>query len=181
MAYAERHVLEREYQPMRGPARVARLLRAEMERRHVSAKELAMQLKAWASEDPVNRWSLDYRTIQHAMAGTACALDTYLVLSGFFGWDFTESVQTPIHGADPLSAREAEVERQLTQVAALQARVERDRAARGRPPSGLGWLARRPSEGGALTHGGLGIVAEQAPEAEAPGPLLACHFEGAPQ
>lgn len=142
MAYAELHVLERGYQPLRGPARVAPLLRAEMEARAVSAKELAYQIKLWAAEDPANRWPVDYRTIQHAAAGTACALDTYLTLSGFFGWDWVEEVQVPIHGADPLEEREARVARQLAQVAALQARVERDRALRDQAPSGLAAMAR---------------------------------------
>lgn len=124
------HVLERESQPVRGAGRVAPLLRREMEARNVSAKELALLLKAWAKSDPAHRWPIDYRTIQHAAAGTACSLDTYLTLSGFFGWDFVEDVQTPIRGADPLTDREAIVARQLAQAAALQARVERERAVR---------------------------------------------------
>lgn len=131
MAQLGTHVLERGSQStLRGAARIAPLLRREMEARNLSAKELAFEMKAWSAQDPLNRWPVDYRTIQHAAAGTACALDTYLALSGFMGWDFTESVQTPIHGADPLTAREAELESQLTQVAALQARVERDREIR---------------------------------------------------
>ena len=179
MTFAEQHVLERGSQPLRGAGRVASQLRAEMERRGLSAKELALALRSWAGDDPRNRWAVDYRTIQHAMAGTACALDTYLALSGFFGWDFSETVQTPIHGADPLSAREAEVARQLNQVAALQARVERDRAIRGRPPTGLGWLARRPSEGRPFAIGPVGIVAESTPgeDPEAVGPANLELFE----
>ena len=153
MTYAELHVLERGSQVVRGAARVAPLLRTEMDARGVSAKELALALRVWAAEDPANRWAVDYRTIQHAMLGTACSLDTYLALAGYFGWDFTESVVTPIHGADPLAAREAEVVRQLNQVAALHARVERDRASRGHPSFGLAWLARGPSEGGSRAFG----------------------------
>lgn len=158
------HVLERGSQTLRGARRVGAQLKSEMDRRGISAKELALALKGWAAKDPSNRWSVDYRTIQHAMAGTACALDTYLALSGYFGWDFSETIQTPIHGADPLSAREAEVARQLTQVAALHARVERDRALRGRPPVGLGWLAPRPAEGRAFPAGEAGAFVE--PETE---------------
>lgn len=130
MPQTRMHVLEREFQPVRGAGRIAPLLRREMDERGVSAKELAFEMKAWAKQDPANRWALDFRTIQNAAAGTACALDTYLALSGFFGWDFVENVLTPIRGADPLADREAEVERQLRQVAALQARVERDRELR---------------------------------------------------
>lgn len=130
MASTEQHVLEREYQPLRGPARIAPLIRAEMEGRGITAKELAMLIKAWAADDPRNRWAVDYRTIQNAMAGSACALDTYLALSGYFGWDFTENVQTPIHGADPTTARERELHARLAQAAALHQRIERDRALR---------------------------------------------------
>lgn len=130
MAQLGTHVLERGSQPVRGAARVAPLLRREMEERHLSAKELAFEMRAWATQDPANRWAVDYRTIQHAAAGNACALDTYLALVGFLGWDFAEDVQTPIRGADPLADREAEIEAQRTQIAALQARVERDRQVR---------------------------------------------------
>jgi hypothetical protein len=154
MSLAEQHVLERGSQPTRGASRVAAELRAEMEDRRLTAKELALLMRGWAAEDPVHRWALDYRTIQHAMAGTACALDTYLALAGFFGWDFSEAIQTPIHGADPLSAREAEVVRQLHQAAALQARVERDRALRRAAAPSLGRLARGPAPRRARTHGG---------------------------
>lgn len=179
MSLMERHVLERGYQPVRGLARVASILRAELDDRRISAKELAVLMRGWAAQDPRNRWAVDFRTIQNAAGGIACALDTYLALAGYFGWDFTENVQTPIHGADPLSAREAEVARQLTQVAALQARVERDRALRGRPPAGLGWLAPRPIERSSWADGSEGTRAEQAPEDLGP-PNLDL-FEGAPR
>lgn len=162
------HVLERKSQSVRGASRIAPRLRDEMDARGLTAKELAMQMRGWSSEDPSHRWPLDYRTIQHAMLGTACALDTYLALAGYFGWDFIESVQSPIHGADPLSAREAEVVRQLTQVSALQARVERDRALRARVAPLVDRLARGPSENGTWPIGGQGTEAEQAPEALGP-------------
>jgi hypothetical protein len=148
MTHAEKHVLVRGYLSLRGIGRVAQQLRGAMEARSLSAKELAMRLKSWAAEDPVNRWPVDFRTIQNAMQGQTCTLDTYLALSGFFGWDWVESIQAPIHGADPLTSREREVARQLSQVAALQARVERDRAARSQAATGLGGEAReRPSRG----------------------------------
>jgi hypothetical protein len=180
MSLAELHVLERGSQPVRGAARVAPILRDEMDARRITAKELAADMRRWASDDARHRWAPDYRTIQHAMAGTACALDTYLALAGYFGWDFSEAVQTPIHGADPLSAREAEVVRQLNQAAALQARLERDRAVRGRPPLGLGWLARRPSEERPFASSPLGARLEQAAEedADALGPPNLDLFEG---
>lgn len=163
MAYPELHVLERRSQVARGAARIATSLRAEMEARGLTAKELAYELKLWAGDDPANRWALDYRTIQHAAAGTACALDTYLTLSGYFGWDWVEEVQTPIHGADPLTAREAQVARQLAQVAALQARVERDRSLRSQAPIGLGRMARESASLGPREAREPRAFAEQAP------------------
>jgi hypothetical protein len=163
MAYSELHVLERKSQVAYGAQRVASALRAEMEARGLSAKELAYELKLWAAEDPANRWALDYRTIQNAAAGTACALDTYLPLSGYFGWDWVESIQTPIHGADPLAAREAQLARQLAQVAALQARVERDRTLRSQASIGLGRTARGSAQGGAREACEPRAFTEQAP------------------
>jgi hypothetical protein len=163
MSHRGLHVLEREYQALRGPARVGERLRVEMEACGLSAKELAAALRVWAQADPAHRWPVDYRTIQHAMAGTACALDTYLALSGFFGWDFVESVQTPIRGADPLTDREAEVERQLTQVAALQARVERERALRAPAASRLDLAARERPRASPRTAGEGRTFTEQAP------------------
>lgn len=123
------HVLERKYQLVRGGRRVAPLLSAEMEERGISAKELAQQINMWAALDPANRQPLDYRTIQNATAGS-CGLETYFTLSGFFGWDFIEEVQTPVVGADPISAREAALVRHQAQVAAIHARLQRERAAR---------------------------------------------------
>jgi hypothetical protein len=151
MAFTEQHVLERGYQPLRGPARIAPLIRAEMDDRGLTAKELALLMKAWAADDPRNRWALDFRTIQHAMAGTACALDTYLALSGFFGWDFTENVQTPIHGADPMTARERQLEARLAQASALHERIERERALRTAAAPLLALVERRSAVQGSRT------------------------------
>lgn len=130
------HVLERKSQVMRGGRRVAPRLRAEMEALGVSAKELAILVRAWARQDAANRQALDYRTIQNAMAGS-CGLETYFTLSGYFGWDFIEEVQAPVVGNDPLAAREADLERHLAEAAAIHARLQRERAARS-SPSGLG-------------------------------------------
>lgn len=132
---------------------MAPLLKAEMEARGLTAKELSLRMRVWAAADPANRWAVEYRTIQNAADGTACALDTYLALSGYFGWDFVERIQTPIHGADPIAAREAELERQLSQVAALQARLERERALRAGASGGLGGVAGQPPRRGARASG----------------------------
>lgn len=176
MSLAELHVLERGSQPTRGIPRVSAQLRAEMDARRITAKELAMQMRYWAANDPENRWALDYRTIQHAAAGTACTLDSYLALAGFFGWDFTEAVETPIHGADPSSAREAELVRQLNSAAALQARIERDRWLRRAAAPSLGRMARGQASRGARADGRQGTRAEQAP-AEVDGPANGDLFE----
>ena len=150
MTQSGAHVLERQTQyAQRGHRRVAPLLRREMEERGLTAKELALQMKAWARSDPANRWAVEYRTIQNAADGTACALDTYLALSGFFGWDFVERLQTPIHGADPITAREIELAQQLAQVAALQNRVERARALRSEDAAVADFPAREPPPEGA--------------------------------
>lgn len=141
MSLAEQHVLERKSQPVRGARRVAPHLRAEMKARGVTAKELAMQIATWARQDPANRQAIDFRTIQNAADGTACAFETYLTLGGFLGWDFIEIVQTPVVGADPQTARERELERHLAQAAALHARVERDRAIRTATAPALAFMA----------------------------------------
>jgi len=60
-------------------------------------------------------------------------------IAAAYGWDFVEAVMTPVVGADPITARENEIEQRLTEAAALHARLERERSARGAPkdPGGL--------------------------------------------
>lgn len=152
MAYAELHVLERKSPVVRGGRRVAPALRAEMEARGATAKELADEIKLWARHDPIHRQAVDYRTIQKAMDGQ-CALETFFTLAGFFGWDFGEQVLTPVIGADPLTAREVELEQRLASAAALHARVERDRALRAAAAPALALVARAPAVPGARTGG----------------------------
>lgn len=147
MTSTGRRVLAREYQPMRGAGRVAPMLRESMADLGVSAKELAMQMRSWAALDPEHRWPVDYRTIQNAMQGNACTLDTYLALAGFLGWEFAERIQTPIHGADPLTALEIEIERERAEINAREVRLQRGRAANS---------ARR-----AVVSGGLRLVPEE--------------------
>lgn len=129
MTYAELHVLERKPQGAYGARRVAPLLRQSMDDMGVTAKELARELAAWAALDPANRQALDYRTIQNAAGGVACALETYLTLSGFFGWGFIEAVQAPIVGADQLTALEIEIERERVEIATREALLNRRLAA----------------------------------------------------
>ena len=66
-------------------------------------------------------------------------------LAAFFGWDFTEAVMTPVHGADPTTARERELETRLSQAAALHARIERERALRTATAPRLALVERAPA------------------------------------
>jgi len=75
------------------------------------------------------RASIDVRTARSAKEGS-CGPSTFDALAGAFGWDFIEQVMTPCVGADPLAAREAELEQRLAEAAAVHARLERERAAR---------------------------------------------------
>ncbi len=92
-------------------------VRGFLEQLRLSEKELAMKAK------------IDVRTARSAKEGS-CGPLTFDALARAFGWDFIEQVMTPCVGADPLSAREAELERQMAEVAAVDARLERERAAR---------------------------------------------------
>lgn len=129
MTYSGVHVLERKSQVAYGASRIAPVLKAAMAERNVSAKELARELDLWAAEDPRNRQTLDYRSIQNAAGGVACAFETYLTLSGFFGWGFINAVQAPIVGADELTALEIEIERERVEIATREALLSRRLAA----------------------------------------------------
>ena len=72
---------------------------------------------------------LDLRTVQHAFNGS-CALDTYDALCGALGWDFEEQVMAPRMGGDRLTSLEKDYERQRAQMAALDRRIETERALR---------------------------------------------------
>lgn len=136
MAWLRRRVLGPEARFMRpvrrylrAGLRIAPMLREEMAERGLTAKELALEIEGWAARDLANRKPLDWRTIKHAMEGS-CEIDTYLMLGGFFGWPFIEQLHTPVVGADPIQAEEAELERMLNTAAAIHARLERRRTAR---------------------------------------------------
>lgn len=135
MAFFPTRVLDRETRFMRAPSyvrgglRIAPMLREEITERGLSVKELALEIEAWASRDAANRKALDWRTVKKATEGS-CELDTALNLIGFFGWDFAEALLTPIAGADPLTAREAERDQMLAAASAIGARLDREHAAR---------------------------------------------------
>jgi hypothetical protein len=75
-------------------------------------------------------------------------------LAAFFGWDFTEAVMTPVHGADPTTARERELETRLSQAAALHARIERERALRTAAAPRLALVAGEAAVHGSPSRGG---------------------------
>ena len=55
-------------------------------------------------------------------------LDDVHTLASAYGWDFIESVMTPVVGDDPIAALEKEIENEKRGIAAREARLERLRA-----------------------------------------------------
>jgi hypothetical protein len=114
--------------PSRGE-RVAAWVERRLKTTGMTLSELAFQAQ------------VDKRDLQRLFRDKSCGWRLEDDLAAFFGWDFTEAVMTPVHGADPLTAREKAVEQQLAQAAALNARLERERAARAAHDARLGELA----------------------------------------
>jgi hypothetical protein len=79
--------------------------------------------------DLVQRAGLDKRSAASVLEGH-CGPRAWDALSAAFGWDMIEAVMAPVVGADPIAAREAELEARLAAAAALHARLERERTAR---------------------------------------------------
>jgi hypothetical protein len=103
--------------PARGE-RIATWVENYMQRNGLGVGELAFRVGA------------DKRDIRRLITDRSCGPRLNDDLEAAFGWDFIEQVATPVVGADPISAREAELERHIRQVEALHARIERERAAR---------------------------------------------------
>lgn len=78
------------------------------------------------------RVGIDLRTARSAKEGS-CGPHTFDAMSRAFGWDFIEFVMTPVVGADPITAREREIENERKEIAAREARLDRARAARRMP------------------------------------------------
>jgi hypothetical protein len=116
------HVLERKSQVLRLREWVAYELRAEMEDRGVTAKELSRLI----SEE--TEYSLDPRTIQNAMAGS-CSLDTYEVLVAIFGWDFADRTIERVRQETRLASLEKEIVHERARIRHREAELERLRAA----------------------------------------------------
>lgn len=111
------------------PARAERVARAT---------EYFMRVRGLSVGEVAFAAQVDKRDLQRLLRDRSCGSRLEDDLAAYFGWDFTEMVMTPIHGADPTSAREAEIARHLQQAAALSARVARDRAARDGASAALG-------------------------------------------
>lgn len=110
--------------PSRGE-RVAVWVQHHMDMSGVSLCELAFRIKA------------DKRDLRRLLTEASCGHRLEDCLAAYFGWDFVEAVMTPAIGADPITARERELEARRAQAAAIHARLERDRAARSfAPPTG---------------------------------------------
>lgn len=105
--------------PARGE-RIAAWVERYMAENGLSVGELAFRVKA------------DKRDIRRLLNDRSCGPRLNDDLEAAFGWDFIEQVATPVVGADPITAREREVEQRLAQAAALHARVEREREVRTR-------------------------------------------------
>jgi hypothetical protein len=134
------HVLERKSQSLRLREWVALELRAEMEDRGLTAKELSRRI----SEE--TEYALDYRTIQNAMAGT-CTLDTYEVFVAAFGWDFAD--------------RTIERVRQETRLASLEKEIADERARIREREAGLSQLKAAHRARDAAPGGVLRLVSEE--------------------
>lgn len=110
--------------PARGE-RIASWVERYMQAHGLTVSELAFRVNA------------DKRDVRRMLAERTCGSRLNDDLEAAFGWDFIEQVATPVVGADPLTFREAQLEQHQAQVAAIHARLERERAARS-TPSGVG-------------------------------------------
>lgn len=111
--------------------RVARELRGL----GMSAKEIA-RLVLWRTKYPI-----EVKTIQNAMAGSV-SLDTYDLLVGTFGWDFSRNVMAPRVGKTPLEALEEEISFDRSQLAAREAQFQRRLEAERARSASLGGVLR---------------------------------------
>jgi hypothetical protein len=134
-------VMERECQPLRPQDVVRDALRASMEAHGLTAKELSREIREQTGQ------VLDYRTIQNAAGPGSCSLETYFVLCGFFGWDFTDQTMTPAIGASRIASLEREIAHEKAVIRSREAQLARLRSAA---------VAR-----GAATGGTLRLVGEE--------------------
>lgn len=119
--------------------RVAGWLREQ----RLTAKEVAMRAK------------LDERTARSLLEGS-CGVRAFDALARAYSWPFIESVMEPAVGADPLTAREMELEARQAETAALHARVERERALRLAPGASVRGAVRLAARAGVVSDSPLG-------------------------
>jgi len=103
--------------PARGE-RIATWVEAHMAAHGLSVGELAFKVRA------------DKRDIRRLLHERSCGPRLNDDLERVFGWDFIEQVATPVVGADPVTARERDLERRQAEVSAIHARLIRERNAR---------------------------------------------------
>lgn len=109
------------------------------------------------------RANIDVRTARSAKEGS-CGPATFDALAEAFQWEFIEAVMTPVVGADPLTAREAQLEKHMAEAAAIQARLERERAVRARYRAGISDPRSEAVVRGLHLDGAAGSQAGQTPE-----------------
>jgi hypothetical protein len=127
--------------PARG-ARVAAWVQGELDRSGRTVGELAFAAR------------VDKRDLRRLLSPPhSCGHRLEDDLAAYFGWDFTEAVMTPVHGADPTTARERELEQRLSQAAALHERVVRERALHAAVAPRLALVAGGPAVPGSQARG----------------------------
>jgi hypothetical protein len=103
---------------------------------HPRVSGLGARVAAWlkaqrlTAQGVVLKTGLDKRDAQRVLDGS-CGPRAFDRLAAAYGWDFVEAVMTPAIGADPITAREAELATRQAEAAAIHARLQRERAARG--------------------------------------------------
>ena len=140
--------------PTRGE-RVAMWVAAKLKGSGMTVGELAFQA------------NVDKRDLQRLLRDHSCGWRLEDDLAAFYGWDFTEAVMTPVHGADPTTARERELEQRLAQAAALHERIERERAVRTAVAPRLALVAGEATVRGPSPRGGGRSFAPPTPEGAA--------------
>mgnify|MGYP000907498617 FL=1 len=88
---------------------------------------LADSVCKYASANTAMSANLDVRTARSVLEGS-CGVRGFDALASAYGWDFIESVMTPVVGDDPIAALEKEIENEKRGIAAREARLERLRA-----------------------------------------------------
>jgi hypothetical protein len=111
------HRLERKSRLPRAGDELAVRLREEMDRRGLTAKEVARLVCDHTD------YTLDFRAVQNAMAGS-CSFDTATILAATFGWGFMDDVLAPIMRVSRLAALEEEYARQRAAMQALDQQLE---------------------------------------------------------